>query len=161
MRQDRTGWSGMVALIRALLLALLLAAIFAPNGAALAQDQASDPLLLQGDRNDADVWRAIREGARGSVTIPDEKAGILIQSSGETWRAIHNGPLPEWGAWAMLGMIILLALFFAIRGRIRIEEGPSGLVVERFGFLERLAHWLTAVSFIVLALTGLNTLYGR
>ena len=161
MRQDRTGWSGMVALIRALLLALLLAAIFAPNGAALAQDQASDPLLLQGDRNDADVWRAVREGARGSVTIPDEKAGILIQSSGETWRAIHNGPLPEWGAWAMLGMIILLALFFAIRGRIRIEEGPSGLVVERFGFLERLAHWLTAVSFIVLALTGLNTLYGR
>jgi formate dehydrogenase subunit gamma len=160
MRQDRMGWSTMGMLIRVLLLALLLAAIFAPNGAALAQDQAADPLLQQGG-NDADVWRAVREGARGSVTIPDQNAGILIQSSGETWRAIHNGPLPEWGAWAMLGMVILLALFFAVRGRIRIESGPSGTVVERFGFVDRLAHWLTAVSFIILGLTGLNTLYGR
>jgi formate dehydrogenase subunit gamma len=117
--------------------------------------------MLHQELNDADVWRAVREGIHGSVTIPDKKAGILIQSSGETWRAIHNGPLPEWGAWGMLGMIILLALFFAIRGRIRIEEGPSGERVERFNFVDRLGHWLTAVSFIILGLTGLNTLYGR
>ena len=149
------------AAVRALLLALLLAApLLTAGGTALAQDQAADPLLQQGG-NDADVWRAVREGARGSVTIPDQNAGILIQSSGETWRAIRNGPLPEWGAWAMLGMIILLAIFFAVRGRIRIESGRSGVVVERFGFLDRLAHWLTAVSFIILGLTGLNTLYGR
>jgi formate dehydrogenase subunit gamma len=149
------------AAVRALLLALLLAApLLTVGGAAFAQDPQADPLLLQGG-SDADVWRAVREGARGSVTIPDRNAGILIQSSGETWRAIRNGPLPEWGAWAMLGMIILLALFFAFRGRIRIESGRSGVVVERFGFLDRLAHWLTAVSFIILGLTGLNTLYGR
>jgi formate dehydrogenase subunit gamma len=129
--------------IRAVLFALLMAAplLCAFGGVALAQDQAADPLLQQGG-NDADLWRAVREGARGSVTIPDKKAGILIQSSGETWRAIRNGPLPEWGAWAMLGMIILLALFFAVRGRIRIESGRSGVAVERFGFLDRLG-WAT------------------
>lgn len=147
--------------VRLALLALMLAApLVTVTGPVIAQDQAADPLLQQGG-NDADVWRAVREGARGSVTIPDQNAGILIQSSGETWRAIRNGPLPEWGAWAMLGMIILLALFFAVRGRIRIESGPSGMVVERFAFLDRMAHWLTAVSFIILGLTGLNTLYGR
>ena len=161
MREHRSRMHMAGGRIRAFLIALLLAApLLIGTGTAFAQDQAADPLLQQGG-NDADVWRAVREGARGSVTIPDRNAGILIQSSGETWRAIRNGPLPEWGAWAMLGMIVLLAVFFAIRGRIRIESGRSGVVVERFGFLDRLAHWLTAVSFIVLGLTGLNTLYGR
>ena len=84
MRQDLTGWSTMGMLIRVLLLALLLAAIFAPNGAALAQDQAADPLLQQGG-NDADVWRAVREGARGSVTIPDRNppsnAAMMVGSN--------------------------------------------------------------------------------
>ena len=162
MRGQFSSMHRAAAALRAFMLAFLLAVpVLMAGGGALAQDQAADPLLLQGDRSDADVWRAVREGARGSVTIPDKNAGILIQSSGETWRAIRNGPLPEWGAWAMLGMIILLAIFFAIRGRIRIESGRSGVVVERFGFLDRLAHWLTAVSFIILGLTGLNTLSGR
>src|SRR5216117_266486 len=160
MRQQFTGRHlGMLG--RVILLLLAMAAPMLCTGSAVAQDQSAAPVLQRGELNDADMWRAVREGIHGSVTIPDKKAGILIQSSGETWRAIHNGPLPEWGAWGMLGMIILLALFFAIRGRIRIAEGPSGRVVERFGFIERLAHWLTAVSFIVLGLTGLNTLYGR
>jgi formate dehydrogenase subunit gamma len=160
MRQQSSGRRQMNVLVRVV---LLLSALTAPMFCvtrAVAQDQSAAPMLRQ-ELNDADVWRAVREGIHGSVTIPDKKAGILIQSSGETWRAIHNGPLPEWGAWGMLGMIILLALFFAIRGRIRIEEGPSGERVERFNFVDRLGHWLTAVSFIILGLTGLNTLYGR
>jgi hypothetical protein len=125
MRQQSAGRRQMNVLVRVV---LLLSALTAPMFCvtrAVAQDQSAAPMLRQ-ELNDADVWRAVREGIHGSVTIPDKKAGILIQSSGETWRAIHNGPLPEWGAWGMLGMIILLALFFAIRGRIRIEEGPSG-----------------------------------
>jgi formate dehydrogenase subunit gamma len=160
MRQELLGHPQIRSLIRTL---LLLVALSAPmfSTAAVAQEQPAGPVLKREELNDADVWRAVREGIHGSVTIPDQKAGILIQSSGETWRAIHNGPLPEWGAWGMLGMIILLALFFAIRGRIRIEEGPSGERVERFNFVDRLGHWLTAVSFIILGLTGLNTLYGR
>ena len=56
---------------------------------------------------------------------------------------------------------ILLALFFLLRGRIRIEHGWSGTTIERFTSVERIGHWLLAISFIVLALTGLNLLYGR
>ncbi len=162
MRHETTVLHSTGALIRGLLFVLFLATpMLATMDIARGQDPAADPVLQQGDLSDADFWRTVREGARGSVTIPDPNAGILIQSSGETWRAIHNGPLPEWGAWGMLGMIVVLGLFFAIRGRIRIEAGPSGRVVERFGSMERLAHWLVAVSFIILGLTGLNTLYGR
>ena len=37
----------------------------------------------------------------------------------------------------------------------------SGQKIERFKNVERCAHWLLANSFILLALTGLNLLYGR
>src|SRR3546814_17942364 len=61
----------------------------------------------------------------------------------------------------MVGTVMVLALFFARRGRSRIEAGPSGTTIQRFNMGERTAHWITAVSFVVLALTGLNVLYGR
>jgi len=114
-----------------------------------------------GSASDTEIWRQVRRGVQGTVSIPDAKAGQLIQSQGESWRAWRNGPLSTVGGWAMLGMVILLALFFALRGRIKIDAGASGRTVERFNALERFAHWLSAVSFIVLALTGLNLLYGR
>ena len=89
-------------------------------------------------------------GAEGSVSIPDKKAGVLVQSEGDNWRAWRNGPVTISGIWILLGILALLALFFAIRGRIRVERGMSGQLIERFNGIERFAHWLTAVSFIVL-----------
>ena len=58
-------------------------------------------------------------------------------------------------------MLGLLALFFALRGRIRVVSGYSGYELRRFRFAERFTHWLTATSFVVLALTGLNLVFGR
>jgi formate dehydrogenase subunit gamma len=109
----------------------------------------------------ADLWRSVRQGVVGRSTSHGPEAGMLVQSEGENFRIVQNGPLPDWGGWLMLAMIVVLALFFAIRGRIRVEGGMSGRTVERFNVLERFAHWLTAISFILLALTGLNILYGR
>ena len=114
-----------------------------------------------GGASDSAIWREVRRGLQGNVSIPDKQAGVMIQSEGENWRAWRNGPMTVGGAWVVLGMIGLLALFFVVRGRIRIDAGPSGQTVERFNTIERGVHWLTAVSFIVLALTGLNMLYGR
>ena len=119
------------------------------------------PGNVLGNQADADMWRAIRQGETGSVSIPNAQAGLLIQSEGDNWRAIRNGPMTVYGAWLMLGIIIVIALFFALRGRIRIDAGPSGTTVERFNMVERTAHWIIASSFIVLAVTGLNILYGR
>ena len=70
-----------------------------------------------GSTSDSEFWRQIRQGQQGSVSIPDKKSGVLIQSEGDNWRAIRNGPVSVMGGWLMLGMIILLALFFALRGR--------------------------------------------
>lgn len=128
---------------------------------AAAQQSGAVPGNTLGTSSDSDFWRAVREGNQGTVSIPDARAGVMIQSEGDNWRAFRNGPLSLYGAWALLGMVILLALFFILRGRIAVEHGMSGKLIERFNSVERFAHWLTAVSFVVLALTGLNVLYGR
>tara|TARA_R110002012_G_scaffold237756_1_gene411510 strand:+ start:228 stop:1310 length:1083 start_codon:yes stop_codon:yes gene_type:complete len=128
---------------------------------AAAQQTGQVPGNTLGSSSDADFWRSIRQGEQGMVSIPDARAGVMIQSEGDNWRAFRNGPLSVFGAWALLGMVILLCVFFILRGRIKVEHGLSGKLIERFNTVERFAHWLTATSFVVLAVTGLNVLYGR
>jgi formate dehydrogenase subunit gamma len=129
--------------------------------AAFAQQTGEVPGESLGSASDADFWRAVREGEQFTVSIPDKKAGIMIQSEGENWRNARNGPVSNFGGWVIVGMLVLLALFFGLRGRIRIDAGPSGKLIERFGGIERVGHWLTAGSFVLLAITGLNMMYGR
>jgi formate dehydrogenase subunit gamma len=126
----------------------------------VAAQRAVDQPRNTGGPSVADEWRMIRHGAQGDVSIPNKMAGVLIQP-GQSFREWHNGPLTIWGAIVELGVIALLAIFFALRGRIRIAHGWSGRVVSRFGDVERFVHWLTAGSFVILGLTGLNLLYGR
>jgi len=128
---------------------------------ATAQEQGQVPGSSLGSNSDADFWRAVREGDAGNVSGPNAQAGVMIQSEGDLWRAMRNGPLSTYGIWVMVGMVALLALFFLIRGRIKIDAGLSGHRLIRFNGFERAVHWLTASTFIVLAVTGLNLLYGK
>ena len=131
--------------------------------ASLAQAQSSGavPGNSMGNISDAELWRAIRKGVAGTVSLPDKKAATLVQSEGDVLRAFRNGPQAKYGVWLLIAAIVVLAIFFMIRGRIKIGAGPSNLTIERFNALERFTHWLTASSFIVLALTGLNVMYGK
>lgn len=128
---------------------------------AAAQTGGNVPGNWSGNVSDTELWRAIRKGATGTVTLPDKMAGVLVQSDGDNWRAFKNGTLSQFGGWLLLATIVLLAAFRVFRGQVKIDDGPSGRTIERFNALERANHWLTASSFIVLALTGLNVLYGR
>lgn len=133
-----------------------------PNNAVNVGAPADTVPDAQGQGNyDIDMWAKIRKNAEGTVSIPDEKAGILVDSSGEIFRAFRNGPISVYGAYAMGGMIALLTLFYLLRGKVRVAHGMAGRTVERFTDFERLGHWLLATSFIILGLTGLNVLYGR
>jgi len=114
-----------------------------------------------GSTSDSELWRQIRASGQGTVSLPDKKSARLIQSAGEDWRKWRMGPLITYSAWALLAMVGLLALFFGLRGRIRVHEGMSGRIISRFGINERVSHWLLALSFIILGLTGLNLLFGR
>ena len=98
---------------------------------------------------------------QGRVSIPDGKAATLQQPQGREFRAFHEGALPWIGGIAVLGMLLLLALFYFIRGRIRTQAPESHVKILRFNVLERLTHWVTATAFIVLGITGLNFVFGK
>lgn len=144
---------------RLLSILALCGALLLTVGPVLAQSSLPEPSRRGG--NNAEMWRDVRQGVQGYVSIPNKQAGVLVQSEGELWRNWRNGPISTWGSWGLLGIIVVLALFFALRGRIRVESGLSGRTIERFNGLERGIHWLTATSFVLLALTGLVVLYGR
>lgn len=97
----------------------------------------------------------------GRIDIPDTKAGVLIQPMGRTWDYFHEVLLHWASAIVILGTVVLLGLAYLILGRIRISAGRSGQKVLRFKAFERFSHWLTAVSFVLLGLTGLNITFGK
>lgn len=133
------------------------------DNAAHAQQGGNVPGNTLGAMSDAQMWRAIKGGVRGDVSIPDKQAGQLVQANGDAWRGFRNGPLATYGVYGLIGILVLLLVFFVVRGKIKIDHGPDpqGRTIERFNALERAVHWLTATSFIFLAITGLNVLYGR
>jgi formate dehydrogenase subunit gamma len=98
---------------------------------------------------------------QGRISIPDAKEGVLIQPQGREWRHFHEVTLRWIGAIVLLGMIVLLAVFYLVRGSIKLASGRSGRTILRFDVLERTVHWMTAVSFIVLGISGLNITFGK
>lgn len=119
------------------------------------------PGMSRSSDSAAELWRAVRHGVKGTVSIPDKKAGVLVQSEGDSWRAVKNGPIATWGVIGLGGIVLLLALFYLVRGKIRVDHGLSGRTVTRFADIERIGHWLLASSFVILAVTGLNITYGK
>jgi formate dehydrogenase subunit gamma len=99
--------------------------------------------------------------AEGRIDIPDTKASVLIQPAGRTWDYFHEVLLHWGGAIVIIGMIVVLGAAYLIMGRLRITAGRSGQKIVRFKAFERFSHWLTAVSFVILGLTGLNITFGK
>lgn len=97
----------------------------------------------------------------GRVSIPDEKAANLIHPAGRDWRTFRTVTLQVIGGVAILGMLALLIIFYLWRGTMKIEGGRSGRKIVRFNAFERFVHWLTAATFVVLGITGLNITFGR
>ena len=128
---------------------------------AAAQSKGAVPGNFSGNISDAELWRAVRKGIKGRSSVKDPMAATLVQSEGDSWRAFKNGPLAQFGGWSLAAILVILVIFRLVRGQIKIDAGPSGQTIERFNALERATHWLTASSFIVLALTGLNVMYGK
>ncbi len=115
-----------------------------------------------GGASDSEVWSALRYGtADVTVSAGGPEARVLVQDGGMWWLQFRQGPLITYGGWLLLGTIGFLALFYLIRGRIRIDGEKTGRTVTRFKFIERFAHWLMAGSFVLLGITGLLVLMGR
>jgi formate dehydrogenase subunit gamma len=108
----------------------------------------------------AEYWREVRGGMAGYTAVVGPETNVLIQSAGETWREIRNGPVITIGAIMVVGMILALAAFHLKTGGAKLEH-RTGRTVLRWAAADRVLHWYTAVLFIVLAVTGLSLLWGR
>jgi formate dehydrogenase subunit gamma len=145
-------------------LALLL---LSPGGVAWAQARTSLAQDTEAQRqqtqpgNNAPVWRKVRSGREGVTTVKGRETGVLIQTWGQTWRKLHNGPITFYGGWLVVLVLIAIGIFYSLRGPIGLHSPPTGKMIERFSRFERIAHWTMAISFCILALSGLTMLFGK
>jgi len=127
---------------------------------ALAQ-QAGVPINPQADVVDQQTLLRKSPRIQGEINQLDPRERVLIQPAGRTWDYFHQVVLRWIGAIAIIGTLAALAAAYFVLGRLRIAAGRSGRKILRFKPFERTAHWLTAVSFVVLAITGLNITFGK
>ncbi len=144
-----------LAFMQGLLVAALLGAVSAAAADAPAQAQAKEA------HNQAQLWRDARSGQAGLTTVRGPESGVLIQSGGETWRELRNGPISLYGGIALCAVVVAIGLFYLRRGMIRLTAPPTGRHIERFSSVERVAHWSMAISFVILAISGLVLLFGK
>ncbi len=131
-----------------------------------AQQTQGDPASTQAQRqetqplNNAPVWRDVRSGAPGVTTVQGVETGVLVQSGGETWRQIRE-PIAFWGGLLVAVSVLGLALVHLVLGPLGPGDAPSGRLIRRFSAADRHAHWLMAISWVVLAITGLILSFGK
>ena len=131
------------------------AQVAAANKDTQAQRQQDQPY------NNAPTWRAVRSGEQNYTTVKGVETGVLVQSGGETWRAVRNGPVMFYGGILLIAVPVLIFLFYRKYGALKLHDKPTGRMIQRFSDWERVVHWSTAISFVVLAITGIIILFGK
>ena len=111
--------------------------------------------------NNAPVWREVRSGESFFTTNRGPEAGVLIQSEGNTWRHLRNGPVTLYGGWLVLLVAAAILAFYKIKGPLTNHDPLTGKLIQRFPRYERVIHWITAGTFLILAVTGLAMLFGK
>ncbi|MCB1760590.1 MAG: formate dehydrogenase subunit gamma [Gammaproteobacteria bacterium] len=121
------------------------------------QSEAPGLALLQEIRQ-----RRLSEMPVGRSQLAGSGAGaVFINSLGDTWRRLRMERLVPIGGYLLGGALLLVLLFYLIRGRVPIRAGRSQHKLYRYSPYERLIHWFIAFNFILLALSGLILLFGR
>ncbi len=112
----------------------------------------------------AELWREVRQRdlpMSGTSQVRGVDSGILINARGDQWARFRIDTLVEYSPYMLAAIFLLLLLFYVLRGKVGVEGGLSGRMVQRFNDTERIVHWTLAIVFLFLALTGLILLLGR
>jgi len=149
---------------------LFLVLSFFLAGAAAAQTPApADNVKDQQQRantqpgNNAPFYREVRSGKAEYTTssVQGRESGVLVQSAGDTWRRIRNGPVMFYGGALVVLVLAAILGLYAWKGPVKLHERPSGRLLRRFSALEMTVHWTTAISFCVLGISGLVMFFGK
>lgn len=136
---------------------------FAANPSWGADDFASAQARRQVEQplNNAPVWKEVRSGQENYTSVRGVDTGVLINSGGQTWRELRNGPVMLYGGFIFCAFVVALGVFYKLRGPIMLDSPRTGRLIQRFNSVERAAHWSMAISFCILMVTGLFTLFGK
>jgi len=66
-----------------------------------------------------------------------------------------------YGGWLVILVGLIIAALYFGRGPIKVHDKPTGRMIQRFTSMEQVVHWCTAISFVVLGLSGLIMLFGK
>jgi formate dehydrogenase subunit gamma len=154
----------MRAVVRLLILScvmLITPAAFAAEGASGAQEQAQ----RQQDQplNNAPVWRDVRGGENPFQTtqVRGIETNVLVQTEGEIWRQIRNGPITIYGGWLLIAILLAILAFYLWKGPISLHGQPTGRKIQRLSPWDRTIHWTVAITWVILAVSGLILLFGK
>lgn len=126
-------------------------------------------------RNNAPFWRGVRESGHVPGTVNNwqrDEAGVMIQrfvdypgsfftTAGEAWRQVRNRWILPYGGALLVITLVALGLFYWRKGTITVHSPPTGRMIERFTYFERAAHWVNAIAFVILAISGIVIAFGR
>jgi formate dehydrogenase subunit gamma len=110
--------------------------------------------------NNPPAWADV-SGKAQYASVPGRETNVLIQGAGHEWRKLRNGPVTFYGGIVLLIPLAILLVFFLAKGPIKVHDPLTGRQIERFSSVERVAHWTMAISFVVLAITGIVILFGK
>ncbi len=125
--------------------------------------------------NNAPMWRDVGKGVEGYSSLPKSEApeaGVLIQpfvqypgslltNGGEAWRQVRNNWIIPYGGSLLLIVLGAVGIFYWRKGMIMLHGHPTGVQIERFTPFERSAHWTNAITFVVLAISGVTIAFGK
>ncbi|GGK45253.1 formate dehydrogenase [Salinarimonas ramus] len=101
------------------------------------------------------------ERLEGFTSYQNPALGFVTAADNRIWRDFRT----YWSKWIHAILIVLAVAavlgLYLWRGSQGYERDARGRRVARFRFLDRVVHWTTAISFVLLALTGLTLVFGR
>jgi len=114
--------------------------------------------------NNAPVWRDVRSGDINqyqTTQVRGIETNILVQTEGEVWRRIRNGPITVYGAALVIFAIVVLGAFYLWKGPIKVHGPMTGRKIRRFSGWDRTIHWTVALTWLALAISGVLLLFGK
>src|SRR6266704_3136846 len=90
-----------------------------------------------------------------------ERAQTPPHNLAETWRQLKNGWITPIAGWLFAAVVVAIGAFFKWRGSIKVHGEPTGRLIERFTPFERYTHWVVAITFVILGISGLVMMLGK
>ena len=165
----------MIELLRALALALLLATVPvvavaaespAQTGASAQPDAARGQVERQQTQplNNAPVWRDVRSGdvdENQTTQVRGVETEVLVQTQGEVWRRVRNGPIVVFGGWLLIFAAVAIVAFYLWKGPLKVHGRLTGRKILRLTPWDRTIHWTVALTWVALAISGVLLLFGK